>query len=420
MTTVLRNRRRKQLTAPSMDLSKPTTPLALDILDKATIDPQANSPLFSTIPKEVRDLVFEYALLAYPDPNRPYSNNEQYARPGVVGHPRIATELLATCRAVYVECYQLPITLNPLIVFFDGHFGNIPPHARGGFSNLRKLAPWQWAALRMIDISLQQTHLETSSTVAEAARIIHAKARFEGAMVTSDYTSRVGCIKPLEANQSSPSTFVPTRLSGLQLPSADPTILRRIDKLTLRLGRTEWWTWTDSPFSPGSGHLGIDPSGGGERCTQQMLASAEDRRQGRWSGWPNEECWGAQIAEFKGLICLEMVLETFAAKKAQLDAVIGCAKTWTFPMEKGYELRYDGDLEATAWTGVDDYGYERRIPWLTSRNGTSPNPRAVLGVRTSPATTVGSSTPQSLQQGIPDGRLFEVRTIRFNRRRILS
>lgn len=147
------------------------------------------------------------------------------------------------------------------------------------------------------------------------------------------------------------------RLSGLQLPPSDPTVARVIDKLTLRLGRTEWWTWEDPPFPGGQypqlmldpGMKGINPG--------FMQHQAEQRRRGLWTGWQGD-CWGAQIAEFKGLRCLELVLETFTAKKQQLDAVIECAKTWRFPMEDDCALVWDGNVEISSWTGGGAYGYE--------------------------------------------------------------
>jgi hypothetical protein len=41
-----------------------------------------------------------------------------------------------------------------------------------------------------------------------------------------------------------------------------------------------------------------------------------------------------------------LILETFEAKKAQLDTVIQCAKTWKFPLDGGkWELVWEGKLE---------------------------------------------------------------------------
>lgn len=357
-------------------------PLALQLLEAGNIDQQDESPLFKTIPKEIRDLIFEYAIAAYPDPDRPYSSNEKFARPGVSGHPRIATELLSTCKAIYAETYQLPITINPVLLYHDDN-DHIPPHARQGMRNLMKLASWQWAALHIVDISLQQTRME-GNVISQAAKQLQASLRYERSKTGTTLQNQPSASEQPQAQ----------RLSGLEMPSSDPNIPRVIDRLTLRIGRTEWWTWEDPPSS--SDHLGIDPGCGGgwvhSRCTtEKMIEEAEKRRQGEWEGGsPN--CWGAQVADFKGLKELECIFETFALKVEQLNVVIECAKTWTFPMGDGYELRWDGKVESSSWTGVDSYGYEGGNQWLFEQ---------VLGNDTT----------------LPDHKLFEVRTIRFARRR---
>lgn len=373
---------------------KPMTPLALDV-DEGSCLPQETSPLFAVIPKEMRDLIFEHALTAYPDPKRPYGPNESYARPGVVGHLRVATELLQTCKSIYLETYQLPITLNPVILYRDSP-ANVPPHAQNGERQLRKLAPWQWAALCGADLSLQQVHLEQRA-IADMALQLLAKRRYAGdrclrnpiyeqsIMGVTDWMASYG--RPPNASEGA----IVERLSGLRMPSKDPTIPRCIERLTLRMGRTEWWTWASAPNS--AEQLGIDPGYGGgndfARCTtEKMLEEAEKRRRGQWTGWPRPSCWGAQISDFQGLRCLELVFETFAVKKGQLETVIECAKTWTFPMEEASELRWDGEVIDSSWQGIDEgYGYESDNSWLTVQTAVSP-------------------------------RLFEVRTIRFTKRAV--
>jgi len=53
----------------------------------------------------------------------------------------------------------------------------------------------------------------------------------------------------------------------------------------------------------------------------------------------------------RDLKTFELVLETFAAKKHQLDTVVECARTWRFPLQgTRYELVHDGSVEAMKWT----------------------------------------------------------------------
>jgi hypothetical protein len=96
-----------------------------------------------------------------------------------------------------------------------------------------------------------------------------------------------------------------------------------------------------------------------------MIKFAAERRAGRW---PNpsyrdpaptkyEGTWGDQIAKLPNLKALELILETYGAKRAQLDTVIECAKTWKFPLsneedeegESVWELVWDGRVENANW-----------------------------------------------------------------------
>ncbi|KAF2853631.1 hypothetical protein T440DRAFT_381623, partial [Plenodomus tracheiphilus IPT5] len=42
--------------------------------------------------------------------------------------------------------------------------------------------------------------------------------------------------------------------------------------------------------------------------------------------------WGNTVSSIHRLQNLELVLEIFTVKKAQLDAVVECAKIWRFPI----------------------------------------------------------------------------------------
>ncbi len=77
------------------------------------INPQIESPLFTRIPPEVRNLIFKFALTAYEDPaSREYSSAAYYYRPGYTRPHRIDTELLLTCRRAYWETYKFPASIN--------------------------------------------------------------------------------------------------------------------------------------------------------------------------------------------------------------------------------------------------------------------------------------------------------------------
>ena len=76
------------------------------------VDPQTQSPLFSVIPGEIRNAIFELALSEYEDPERKYDVATYYYRPGYTARKRIATQLLLTCRRVWLETRHLPSSLS--------------------------------------------------------------------------------------------------------------------------------------------------------------------------------------------------------------------------------------------------------------------------------------------------------------------
>lgn len=76
------------------------------------INPQSSSPLFSTIPGEIRNRIFEFALSEYDDETKPYRPNNWFYRPGYHYPQKISTSILQTCRRIYFEAHLPPITQN--------------------------------------------------------------------------------------------------------------------------------------------------------------------------------------------------------------------------------------------------------------------------------------------------------------------
>ena len=70
---------------------------------------QEASPLFSTLPRELRDMIWAYATLQYEDPN---GKNNRSAHDQRLGHTtRLITDtaLLLTCRRTWLEANAMPI-----------------------------------------------------------------------------------------------------------------------------------------------------------------------------------------------------------------------------------------------------------------------------------------------------------------------
>ncbi|KAL5392706.1 hypothetical protein DPSP01_000408 [Paraphaeosphaeria sporulosa] len=138
---------------------------------------------------------------------------------------------------------------------------------------------------------------------------------------------------------------------------------RPIVHLTLRIESSDWWAWTDSPTSTDpTHHLGLDPNVGdgilARRPTAALMRELANRR--RSGNHPptfadedpdRSPGWAATIGRMPDLKCLELVLETFTEKRAQLEQVVEAAKTWRFPIKNAsYELIWDGHVDHSGWS----------------------------------------------------------------------
>ncbi|GAB7342853.1 hypothetical protein MBLNU457_g0978t1 [Dothideomycetes sp. NU457] len=79
---------------------------------------QKQSPLFSTIPPEIRNQIFTLALSPYDDLSAAYPLDTSYRRPGYIAPKKTSTDLLRTCKLIYHETWFLPWTNQELIFYF--------------------------------------------------------------------------------------------------------------------------------------------------------------------------------------------------------------------------------------------------------------------------------------------------------------
>ncbi|KAK5129208.1 hypothetical protein LTR08_003758 [Meristemomyces frigidus] len=70
---------------------------------------QEASPLFSLLPRELRDLIWALATAPFEDPNDKFENTAYYYRPGHTARLRTETALLLTCRRVFLEANAMPM-----------------------------------------------------------------------------------------------------------------------------------------------------------------------------------------------------------------------------------------------------------------------------------------------------------------------
>lgn len=153
-------------------------------------------------------------------------------------------------------------------------------------------------------------------------------------------------------------SLAPPWSSAIRVAQARPIV-----HLTLRIEYSGWWTWTDPPTSTNPAHhLGLDPHMGdgrepGRPTAPLMRELASSRRSGSHpqtfavDDSDKSSGWAATIGRMSDLRCLELVLETFLEKRAQLEQVIEAAKTWQFPIRNtSYGLVWDGHVHHSGWS----------------------------------------------------------------------
>ena len=266
--------------------SQPTA--AAKITSRTYINPQIASPLFSTLPAEIRSHIFYYALVAYPDPARPYSKHSFWYRPGYTHARAIAVALLLTCRRVYLETDLLPVVHNEHIIW-GVEKSRIPPGSTYYLFYDRHMKHSQRNAVRYVHLFTQQFWLE-------------------------DWRNQW-----LEFTTS--------------WPEGGPERIR----ITIR--HTDWWYNLLGQNSP----LALDPKRKGRARVDEYVPDDQPYESGSW---------GSRFANLKGLKKLELELETSEAKRMELDTIIEKAPGWNFPLGDGNVLVMDEESTKTSvWTG---------------------------------------------------------------------
>jgi hypothetical protein len=129
-------------------------------ISASNVHTQQQSPLFGTLYPELRDIVFRLVLKEYDDLTRPFGKHEYYYRPGFEFAGRIDTNLLLTCRSVYLETNLAPIALNEHVFWMyrapPGSFSERSSHN----TYFQRITPQQRAAVRQVRFFAQLFWLE--------------------------------------------------------------------------------------------------------------------------------------------------------------------------------------------------------------------------------------------------------------------
>jgi hypothetical protein len=93
---------------------RPIEPLAFYLPSSSKVEQQSQCPLYGVLPKEIRDLVWEYALAddGAPAPDCDNVFRRECGADADVTKVDVACALLQTCKVVYLETYRLPMLLN--------------------------------------------------------------------------------------------------------------------------------------------------------------------------------------------------------------------------------------------------------------------------------------------------------------------
>ncbi|KAF4631910.1 hypothetical protein G7Y89_g6215 [Cudoniella acicularis] len=287
---------------PSQAPASPTRPILIKPIPihqrPLAIHPQDASPLFSSIPPEIRDSIFKYALTEYnkTDPDSQYAQSSNYTRPGYTAKRTLTIGLLVTCRRIYRETYHLP-PVTKEHVFWHGRW---PPEANGrhyylhGYqqetSHFQRMQNWQKDLVKEVHLFTQMFWLE--------------------------------------------GTF--PRLCG------EP-MMQGIKKVKITIRRGDWW---DNEINKA---LCIDPHNNNSQNVSAVHRDWAREKNGEVLKW-DKTAWGFAFAKLKSLKEVEIELETSDDKKDELMAIVEKAKTWRFPMRDGTALSTKGLPEKiNAW-----------------------------------------------------------------------
>ena len=271
------------------DLKHASKPTALaKITSRPYINPQIASPLFSKLPAEIRNHIFYYALLAYPDPAHPYSKHTYWYRPGHTHARAISVNLLQTCRRLYLETDLLPVIHNEHVVW-GVEKSRIPPGSTNYLLHDRHMKLSQRNAVQYVHLFTQQFWLEDWKN--------------QWLNFTTSW-----------------SEGGPQRI-----------------KITIR--HTDWWYNLLGENSP----LALDPKRKGRARVGDWVLDGQPYESGSW---------GSRFANFPRLKKLELELETVEAKRKELDTIVERARSWRFPLGDDSVLVMDRDnIDKSTWTG---------------------------------------------------------------------
>lgn len=165
-------KKRRQPEAPKSEAAKISS-----IPPSSAMLSQQQCPLFNTLPAEIRNRIFHFALSPYTRKESPYATNEYYYRPHFrYGDEYLDTALLRTCRLIHSETSQIPASRYLAVEYHS----RAPPHHR----------PLTARAVRSTVGRLQHLHLFTQQYWLEGRNWLRHMLPFQSSLQTLKITLR--------------------------------------------------------------------------------------------------------------------------------------------------------------------------------------------------------------------------------------
>lgn len=155
-------RTRTKRVQPEPQVERPPPTHSLVATMSGSLDPQSSSPLFAIIPPEIRNRIFSFSLYSYDNTPRPYPDASYYSRPGYRYHQSINTALLETCKRIYTETHDLPVSQNEHVFWCSSSRGPQRAFCDNPSQYFQHFTEEQKAAVNQVHLFTQLFWLEGS------------------------------------------------------------------------------------------------------------------------------------------------------------------------------------------------------------------------------------------------------------------
>ena len=190
------------LTVPNPEAESESTSPQRSVVDPSSlttvINYQLQSPLFGTLPPEIRNRIFRLACTTYEDPRRPYAFDDWCNRPGQKFCLTISCALLRTCRLAYAEARLVPVAMNAHTFWYGSQRAprdvKFASDAEGYFA---RLSTEQREQVNEVHVFAQQCTIEGGRTVPDVwppealACMLHVGKTLKRLKVTVRHTGAI-------------------------------------------------------------------------------------------------------------------------------------------------------------------------------------------------------------------------------------